>query len=308
MLVSILIPAYNCGRWIGRAVESALQKSWEPCEVIVVDDCSTDDTDQELKRFGDSIRVERSSRRGGQNVTRNRLTELSRGEWLVYLDADDELDQRSVEAKMRFSDEADAIYGSTNIATYDGEREIESQEIVAKDYADPYAAAFAWHFPNTSAFCFKRTAVLDVGGWNEQIKNCTDYDLYFRLLLKGCKFKAAPDAWSTYRQWSSTQAVNEDPLRKMSTRLQLMFDAAAQLKVRGEMTINRERAFFDASLGVLRTIFSLDSDFAIQQHERLLNACPACRPSRDLFPARYRLFYETVGFSSAERIAELLRH
>ena len=273
-----------------------------------MDDCSTDDTDRELKRFGDSIRVERSSRRGGQNVTRNRLTELSSGDWLVYLDADDELDQRSVETKMRFSDEADAIYGSTNIATYESECEIESQKIVAKEYADPCAAAFAWHFPNTSAFCFKRTAVLDAGGWNEHIKNCTDYDLYFRLLLKGCKFKAAPDAWSTYRQWSSTQAVNEDPLRKMSTRLQLMFDAAAQLKARGEMTIDRQRAFFDASLGVLRAIFSLDSDFAIQQHERLLNACPDCRPSRDLFPARYRLFYETVGFSSAERIAELMRH
>lgn len=273
-----------------------------------MDDCSADDTDRELKKFGDAIRVERSLRRGGQNVTRNCLTELSRGEWLVYLDADDELDDRSTEAKMRFSDEADAIYGSTNIATYEDEREVESQKIVAKDYADPCAAAFAWNFPNTSAFSFKRTAVLDAGGWNEQIKNCTDYDLYFRLLLKGYTFKAASDAWSTYRQWSSTQAVNEDPLRKMSTRLQLMFDAAAQLKAAGAMTINRQRAFFDASLGVLRAIYPLDSEFARQQHERLLNACPGCRPSRDVFPARYRLFYETVGFSSAERIAELMRH
>lgn len=273
-----------------------------------MDDCSTDDTDQELKEFGDAIRVERSSLRGGQNVTRNRLTELSSGEWLVYLDADDELDHGSVKARMRFSDDADAIYGSTNIATYEGEHEIESHKIVAQDYADPCAAAFAWHFPNTSAFCFKRTAVLDAGGWNENIKNCTDYDLYFRLLLKGYKFKAAPDAWSTYRQWSSTQAVNEDPLRKMSTRLQLMFDAAAQLKAAGAMTINRQRAFFDAALGVLRTIYPLDSDLAIQQHERLLNECPECRPSREVFPARYRLFYETVGFSSAERIAELMRH
>ena len=272
-----------------------------------MDDCSTDETDQELKQFRDSIRVERSSRRGGQNVTRNRLTELSSGEWLVYLDADDELSPNSVERKLQFVAEADAIYGSTNIATYEDDREIESQQIIANDYADPCAAAFAWHFPNTSAFCFKRTAVLDAGGWNENIKNCTDYDLYFRLLLRGYKFKAAPDAWSTYRQWSATQAVNEAPLRKMSTRLQLMFDAAAQLKAAGEMTANRERAFFDAALGVLRAIYPLDAEFAIQQHERLLSECLERRPSRDVFPARYRLFYETIGFSSAERIAELIR-
>jgi glycosyltransferase involved in cell wall biosynthesis len=288
-------------------VESALQQTWMPCDVIAVDDCSTDGTDGELKRFGDAIRVEKSCQRGGQNVTRNRLTKLSRGEWLMYLDADDELDPRSIELKMRFSDKADAIYGSTKIATYDGEREVESQKIVAEDYDDPWPAAFAWQFPNTSAFCFERNALIDAGGWNERIKNCTDYDLYFRLLLKGFKFKAAPEAWSTYRQWSTTQAVNEDPLRKMLTRFELMLDAALQLKVAGEFTPHRRRAFFDASLGVLRAIYPLDSKLAVDQHERLLDECPECRPSKTFFPARYRLFYETIGFSSAERIAELIR-
>jgi glycosyltransferase involved in cell wall biosynthesis len=288
-------------------VESALRQTWKPSEVIVVDDCSTDGTYEELKHFGNTIRVEKAPERGGQNVTRNRLTELSSGEWLIYLDADDELDNRSVELKMRFSDEADAIYGSINLSTYDREHEVESQKIVARDYSDACSAAFAWKFPNTSAFCFKREAVIKAGGWNEQIKNCTDYDLYFRLLLKQYRFKAAHDAWSTYRQWSATQAVNEDPLRKMLTRFELMLGVAMQLKAAGELTPNRRRAFFDASLGVLRTIYPLDSRLAVDQHERLLTECPECHPSKDLFPARYRLFYETIGFSSAERIAELVR-
>ena len=306
-LVSILIPAYNCRPWIARAVRSALIQSWERCEVIVVDDCSTDGTDEELRRFAGSINLERASVNGGQNATRNRLTELSNGEWLVYLDADDELERDSVAQKLEFRDEAYAIYGSTNIATYVDEREVQSSRIVAEDCSDPWPAAFAWKFPNTSAFCFKRRAVRDVGGWNENIKNCTDYDLYFRLLLKRYKFKAAPDAWSTYRQWSSTQAVNEAPLRKMTTRFELMFDVAAQLKILGELTPLRQRSFFDASLGVLRAIYPLDPDLAIQKHQQLLAAHPECRPSKELFPARYRLIYQTVGFSSAERIAELMR-
>src|SRR5688572_1302877 len=306
-LVSILIPAYNCRPWIGRAVESALRQTWRRCEVIVLDDCSTDGTDKELKQFESSVRIERSSANRGQNVSRNRLTELSHGEWLVYLDADDELEENSVEFKLRFKAEAFVIYGSTNIATYDGDREVLTQKILAADHKDPWSAAFVWKLPNTSAFCFKRSAVIDAGGWNENLRNCTDYDLYFRLLLKGYRFKAAPDAWSTYRQWSSTQAVNEDPLRKMTTRFRLMFDAAAQLRASGEMTPAREKAFFDASLGVLRTIYALNPKLAIKQHKDLLAACPECRPSKDLFRARYRLVYETVGFSSAERLAELMR-
>lgn len=306
-LVSILIPAFNCRPWVGRAVQSALAQSWERCEVIVVDDCSTDGTDEELKRFEGSISLERSSVNRGQNATRNRLTELSNGEWLVYLDADDELERESVAQKLQFRDEAYAIYGSKNIATYVDERELQSERIVAEDFDDPWTAAFAWKFPNTSAFCFKRRAIRDVGGWNESIKNCTDYDLYFRFLLKRYKFKAAPAAWSTYRQWSSTQAVNEAPLRKMTTRLELMFDVAAQVKKSGELTPARQKSFFDASLSVLRSIYPLNPDLAIQQHQRLLAALPGGRPSKELFPARYRLMYQTVGFSSAERIAELMR-
>jgi glycosyltransferase involved in cell wall biosynthesis len=304
-LVSILIPAYNCRRWVGRAVESALRQSWKRCEVIVVDDCSTDGTYEELKQFEDSIRLERATVNGGQNRTRNRLTELSTGDWLVYLDADDALGRHSVESKLECA--ADAVYGSTKIAAYEAEREIQSEVIVAEDHEDLWSAAFAWKFPNTSAFCFRRSAVLGVGGWNENIKNCTDYDLYFRLLRHGHRFKAAPDAWSTYRLWSSMQAVNEDPLRKMTTRLELMFETAEYLETEGEMTGDRRRAFFDASLGVLRTIYPIEPALAIKQHEALLSMCPECRPSKDLFPAPYRLAYGTVGFSSAERLAELMR-
>jgi glycosyltransferase involved in cell wall biosynthesis len=306
-LVSILIPAYNCRPWIGRAVDSALGQTWRRCEVIVVDDCSTDGTYEELRQFEDLIRLERTSANGGQNRTRNRLTELSTGEWLVYLDADDALGRHTVETKLECAAAADAIYGSTKIAAYEGQREIGSEHIVAEDYDDLWAAAFAWKLPNTSAFCFRRSAVLDAGGWNENIKNCTDYDLYFRLLGRGCRFKAAPDAWSTYRQWSAAQAVNEDPLRKMTTRLELMFAAATRLKAAGEMTAARAVAFFDASLGVLRAIYPLAPSLAIEQHEALLSMCPECRPSKDLFPAPYRFVYETVGFSSAERIAEFMR-
>jgi glycosyltransferase involved in cell wall biosynthesis len=306
-LVSILIPAFNARLWIARAVESALRQSWKRCEVIVVDDCSTDATDKELEQFEGVIRVERSLMNGGQNKTRNRLTELSTGEWLVYLDADDELAPDSVEQKLRFMNEGDAVYGSMKVATYHGEREVQAHEFRAQDYDDLWCAFFGWQFPNTSAFCFRRSAVVEAGGWNEKIKNCTDYDLYFRLLRKGYQFKAAPGAWSTYRQWSSAQAVNEAPLRKMSTRLELMFDAAAHLKASGELTPLRLRAFFDAALGVLRTIYPLAPSLAIDRHEALLSLCPECRPSKELFPARYRFVYETVGFSSAERIAELMR-
>src|SRR6266404_1994004 len=87
-LVSILIPCYNAERWIAQAIESALAQTWLEREVIVIDDGSTDGSLDIIKSFDGRIRWESGPNRGG-NAARNRLLELSRGEWLQYLDADD---------------------------------------------------------------------------------------------------------------------------------------------------------------------------------------------------------------------------
>ena len=86
--VSILIPCYNAEKWIAQCIESALNQTYANKEVIVVDDGSTDGSLDIIKNFGDKIRWETSPNRGG-NAARNRLLELSSGEWLQSLDADD---------------------------------------------------------------------------------------------------------------------------------------------------------------------------------------------------------------------------
>jgi glycosyltransferase involved in cell wall biosynthesis len=81
--VSILIPCYNAERWISQAIESALNQTYQYKEVIVVDDGSTDNSLEIIKSFGDRIHWETGENKGG-NITRNRLLELSTGEWLQY--------------------------------------------------------------------------------------------------------------------------------------------------------------------------------------------------------------------------------
>ena len=112
MLVSILIPCYNAERWVAQAIESALAQTWSEKEIIVVDDGSRDGSLDVIKSFGNQIRWETGPNRGG-NVTRNRLLELARGEWLQYLDADDYLLPPKVERQVTFLREypaCDVVY------------------------------------------------------------------------------------------------------------------------------------------------------------------------------------------------------
>lgn len=86
--VSVIIPTYNHGRFIERAIDSVLVQG-VPCEVIVIDDGSTDDTQERLVRYGDRIRVVRQPNRG-LAATRNAGIGMATADLIAFLDADDE--------------------------------------------------------------------------------------------------------------------------------------------------------------------------------------------------------------------------
>jgi len=78
-LVSIIIPCYNAENWVRQSIQSALDQTWSPVEVIVIDDGSTDKSLEVIKSFGSKIIWETGPNRGA-NHARNRGLELAKGE------------------------------------------------------------------------------------------------------------------------------------------------------------------------------------------------------------------------------------
>jgi glycosyltransferase involved in cell wall biosynthesis len=88
-LVSVVIPAYNGVEFLGEALDSILQQGWEPIEILVVDDGSTDDTAAVARSFGDVVRYEQQPHQGCPAAGRNRGVQMSRGPLVAFLDQDD---------------------------------------------------------------------------------------------------------------------------------------------------------------------------------------------------------------------------
>jgi glycosyltransferase involved in cell wall biosynthesis len=107
-LVSILIPAFNAEQWIAETIESARRQTWARKEIIVVDDGSSDQTFSIASRFAcRDIRVVRQENQGAA-AARNRAFELSQGEFIQWLDADDLLAKDKISHQMKALDSCDA--------------------------------------------------------------------------------------------------------------------------------------------------------------------------------------------------------
>lgn len=89
-LVSIIMPTYNCGRFIRESIDSVLAQTYKVWELIVVDDCSVDNTDEVVASYHDGrIHYIRNEQNLGAALTRNRALREAKGRYIAFLDSDD---------------------------------------------------------------------------------------------------------------------------------------------------------------------------------------------------------------------------
>lgn len=184
---SAIIAAHNAKRFIAEAVESLLAQTRRPEQILVIDDGSTDGTAAALERFGDAIRILRQDR-GGVGAARNRGIEAASGEMIAFLDADDVCEPQRIERQM------EVLAGDTEAAmVFCAVKFIDefSQAIGEPMRADQYSRAgfFGRMFvrnriPTASAVMIRRAVAKELGGFDENLVQAEDYDLWLRVAAK----------------------------------------------------------------------------------------------------------------------------
>ena len=107
-LVSIVMPTYKCGRFIEESIKSVQAQTYLSWELIIVDDCSGDDTVSivlDLKKNDDRIRLYQNSFNSGAAVSRNVALQYARGRWIAFLDSDDLWEPTKLEKQINFMEE-----------------------------------------------------------------------------------------------------------------------------------------------------------------------------------------------------------
>jgi glycosyltransferase involved in cell wall biosynthesis len=180
-LVSVIIPTYNRGWILAEAIESVLVQGFGDYELIVVDDGSTDRTGEMLRSYGDRLRTLRQANRG-VSAARNAGTAAARGEWIAFLDSDDLWLPRKLERQVAFlEDRPDAEICQTEEVWIRDGRRVNPARKHRKTGGMIFERSLELCLVSPSAVMLRRGLLEGLGGFDESLPACEDYDLWLRV-------------------------------------------------------------------------------------------------------------------------------
>ncbi len=199
--VSVIIPAYNCERYISRAVESAIEQTYQDWEIIVVDDGSTDNTRQVLEPYSDLIQYVYQENQGAA-IARNHACELAKGEFLAFLDADDFFLPEKLAKQIAFFENDPSLGMVQNGWLIVDETGKDIFPVLPWEYAPKLdlEAFVLYKYVRPSAMMLRREWWEILGGFDHRFPPTEDLDFALRLGLKGCKCVWLKEILTCYRQ------------------------------------------------------------------------------------------------------------
>ncbi|HXG75982.1 MAG TPA: glycosyltransferase family A protein [Gaiellaceae bacterium] len=185
-LVSVIITVYNGAAYLHEAIESVLRQTYEPVELVVLDDGSTDGSGDVALRYGSALRYARQEN-AGMGGARNSALRLARGSFLSFLDADDRFVETKVELQMACLDEnpdVDMVFGHMT-------------EFVSPDVDEQTARLLRapvhdvpWRTPNL--MLVRRRSFERVGPFSTELRVGIGVDWYARAVERGLREHVLP--------------------------------------------------------------------------------------------------------------------
>ncbi len=309
MKVSILIPTHNSADWLRASISSALAQSEIDREVLVWDDGSTDGTAGVLASFEDRIRRFEGPARGG-NYARNRLLDAAGGEWIQFLDADDYLEPDKIARQLQEAgselDSANVLYSPVWVETWRDGRAGPRAASPVDAATDLVTQWLAWELPQTGGALWRRTSLLNLGGWREAQLCCQEHELYARALRAGRTFRFCPSPGAVYRIWSEQTVCRRDPLLVIREKTRLIDEMLDWLDANGRLTTQQRETAGQACFEMARTWARYDvaaaGDYVRARRKRGL-----IRAHGKAAPWTYRLAVKLLGFNLTESLLRVRR-
>ena len=217
--ITVIIPTFNREKVLVRAIDSALSQSFTDFEIIVIDDGSTDNTPSSLKRFGNRIRYI-YQKNAGVSAARNAGLESATGQWVAFLDSDDEWRPEYLSRQMERADGNSGLCMQTTDCSFIGlngqtnsyfRMNASLPKFRGKDYLlfrKPFSFIVK-HGPwPTGSTIIRREAIDKAGFFDPSLKLSEDFDLMARVALQGSFGMIREDLVKIYRRDEAIECLS----------------------------------------------------------------------------------------------------
>ncbi|MDP3651347.1 MAG: glycosyltransferase [Rhodoferax sp.] len=245
-LVSIIVASYNHAEYLDRRMESLISQTYKNIEIIVIDDCSPDNSLQILRKYETNPKIKLIIRQenGGWVAVSNQGLEMSSGEFVIFANCDDECDHQLIEKLIGGMHK----YPTAGISYCRSLLIDENNRILGNDFSIREKAfrlkcvndtlltqkemgRFLLHscvIPNLSAALFRKAAFSNVGGLTSSYRVCSDWDLFFRIVsCYDVAYIAAPlnkfrQHCTTIRSSTKDRVIYEEYIRLLLGKIKVL--------------------------------------------------------------------------------------
>lgn len=238
-MVTVIIPCYNCEKSIDRAMQSVFAQLWQNIEIILIDNKSTDNTLKILRKYQEAnpsqVKVYKEHKPGAPAV-RNHGLYKAKGDYIQFLDADDELLPEKIFRQLQIARNtgADVVAGECLLNYNDSK-----YKIIRHVDSNPWRGLISSKLGITSSNLWRTSTLKSIKGWDEAITSSQEYDLLFRLLKNDANIVVDQLA-NTIIHFSSnsiSKSTNTKALKRiLYNRISLRLKIKEELKIRGQFT------------------------------------------------------------------------
>ncbi|MGJ8548649.1 glycosyltransferase family 2 protein [Winogradskyella wichelsiae] len=215
--VSIIIPLYNASEYLKETMHSVLSQSYTNIEIMVIDDHSTDDSFNKALEFQSNTIIVKRNKGKGACAARNYGFELSTGEYIQFLDADDILSSDKIEKQVEALNGSKTELAVCNTVHFSGKPEdgkcVDQAYVYSTTKPEEFfinlwgGYALPMHMIQTSAWLTPRALIEKVGFWNETLAKDQDGEFFARVGLQSSGIIYVPEVKNYYRKHSTGKNI-----------------------------------------------------------------------------------------------------
>ena len=184
MNISVVIPTYNRVELLKRSIDSVINQTIKPFEIIIIDDGSNDGTEAMVKKKYDSLKLIKQKNKGA-SAARNSGIKASSGEWICFLDSDDEWKNDKLEKQIiAVANNSDYKFFHSNEIWIKNGKRINQKKKHKKHGGDIFKKCLDMCRISPSSVLIDKSIFEEIGFFNENLVVCEDYELWLRICDK----------------------------------------------------------------------------------------------------------------------------